>query len=85
MKASWRAVNAPCGICHQSTIDWDGPMGAADSFELDHITSRKRLKALGQEWRLLDPTNAQPSHRRCNGSKQAGDAHAELGETDEDW
>jgi hypothetical protein len=85
LKASWKAQNAACGICHQATIDWDGPKGEPDSFELDHITSRKRLIALGQEWRLLDPKNAQPSHRRCNGGKQAGDAHPGLGDTSEDW
>lgn len=86
MKADWAAVNAPCGICGQSTIVYDGPKNQADSFELDHApVSRKRALAMGKPELLLDPSNAQPSHVRCNRSKQAGDPTPQLGEVSEDW
>lgn len=85
LKAAWQAVNAPCAICGQSTINWDGRRNEADSFELDHKISRKRAKAMGRPDLILDPTNAQPSHTRCNRSKQAGDATPALGETSERW
>lgn len=85
LKADWSAVNAPCAICGQSTIVWDGPKNEPDSFELDHIISRKRALAMGKPELILEPTNAQASHTRCNRSKQAGDPTPQLGEVSEDW
>ena len=85
LKKIWRAANAPCGICHQRTIDWDGPPNESNSFELDHIISRKRAKAMGRPELVMDPTNAQPSHVRCNRGKLAGDTAHTLGERSEDW
>lgn len=85
MKAIWQAQGAACGICGQRTIKYNGPKNEADSFELDHIISRKRAKAMGRLDLILDPKNAQPSHVRCNRSKQAGEATPQLGETSEEW
>lgn len=80
LKFEWAAVKAPCGICSQRTIDYDGPPNAPDSFELDHRISLKRRPDLA-----LEPSNAQPSHVRCNRAKQAGDASPALGERSENW
>lgn len=85
MKAIWEPANTPCGICGQATINWQGPKNEPDSFELDHRTSRKRLKAMGRLDLLLDPTNAAPSHSRCNRAKQDGNGPAPVGEMSEDW
>lgn len=82
MKFSWAATNEPCGICGQRTINYFGPKNEPDSFELDHKISRKRAKALGRPELLLLPSNAQPSHHRCNRNKGAGDATPSLGELD---
>ncbi|MFF2631973.1 HNH endonuclease [Microbacterium sp. NPDC058021] len=80
MKAQWQPINAACALCGQATIDWDGPRNAPESFELDHKISRKRRPDLA-----LDPSNAQPSHCRCNRSKGAGTATPAIGETTEEW
>lgn len=80
MKAIWEPVNAPCGICRQNDIDWSGPRNAPDSFELDHIKSRKKHPELA-----LDPGNAQPAHSRCNRAKQANESMVGIGVTSEAW
>lgn len=80
LKPGWKAVNAPCSICGQATIDWDGPQNEPDSFELDH-----RLSVFTHPELEFDPANAQPSHCRCNRSKQAGRGPAEIGITSEAW
>ena len=85
MKQIWQPINAPCGICGQATIDWDGIKNEPDSFELDHRISRKRAKAMGRLDLLLDPNNAQPSHCRCNRSKQHGEGPISIGETSEEF
>lgn len=85
MKSQWQPRNEPCGICGQATIDWDAPKNEPDAFELDHKISRKRAAAMGRPELLLDPRNAQPSHCRCNRSKQHGDGPKPIGETTEDW
>jgi 5-methylcytosine-specific restriction endonuclease McrA len=85
LKTAWRAKNKACAICGQRTIDYDGPKGAPDSFELDHKISRKRARLMGRPELVMDPNNAQPSHLRCNRNKQAGDAQPSLGTLDEDY
>lgn len=85
MKAIWQPINAPCGICGQATIQYDAPKNEPDAFELDHRISRKRAKAMGRPELILDPNNAQPSHCRCNRSKQEGDGPAAIGETSEEF
>lgn len=85
LKAQWQAVNAPCALCGQANIKYDGSKGERDSFELDHRISRKRATAMGKPELILDPTNCQPSHLRCNRSKQEGDGPVTLGETSEDF
>jgi 5-methylcytosine-specific restriction endonuclease McrA len=85
MKSSWRAQNAPCGICGQRTIRYDGPKNEPDSFEMDHKISRKRAHLMGRPELDLDPNNVQASHVRCNRNKSAGDPTPDLGELDEDW
>jgi hypothetical protein len=86
MKAEWRAVNAPCSICHQRTIRWDGKPNEPDSFELHHTPIPHKRIRLTKQWHLLiDPKNAAPSHARCNRSLQAGAALPALGELSEDW
>lgn len=85
MKTIWRAANAPCGICHLRTIEYDGVKNEPLSFELDHIISRKRARAMGRPELIIDPNNAQPAHSRCNRAKQAGEASPGLGARDEEW
>lgn len=80
MKALWQPVNAPCHLCGMATIDWDGPKNEPDSFELDHIKPRRNFPEL-----TLDPTNAAPSHHRCNRHKGAGVVVAGIGVTSEAW
>lgn len=80
MKSIWQPINRACHICGQATIDWDGPAMAPNSFELDHVHARKHHPEL-----LLVPSNALPSHTRCNRNKGAGQVKAGLGETDEEW
>lgn len=79
-KANWKAVNAPCGICGQATIDYDSPPYLPDAFELDHRKSIKRFPDLE-----FDPGNVQPSHFRCNRAKSSGDQVAGIGQTSEEW
>jgi 5-methylcytosine-specific restriction endonuclease McrA len=80
LKAEWSAVNAPCALCGQATINWLGAANEADSFELDHKISRRRRPDL-----VLERSNAQPAHVRCNRGKGAGDAAPALGELSEVW
>lgn len=80
LKAQWQAVNAPCCICGHNDIDYDGEPNQPDSFELQHIISRKRRPDLA-----LDPRNCGPSHLRCNRSLGARDARPTIGENTEDW
>lgn len=84
-KSAWRAVNAACYFCGQATIDWDGEKNQPDSFELQHIISRKQCKAMGRPDLIVDPTNAAPSHHRCNRSAGAGNARPGIGETSEEY
>lgn len=79
-KAEWAPSNRPCWICHQATIDWDGPRNAPDSFELHHPKSRKRYPHLA-----LDPTNAVPTHCRCNRAAGQHDIQHAIGENTEEW
>ncbi|MFB7843619.1 HNH endonuclease signature motif containing protein [Microbacterium sp. NPDC056052] len=85
LKAGWQARNAPCALCGQADIRYDGAKNEPDSFELDHKISRKRCLAMGKPELMLDPTNCQPSHVRCNRSKQEGDGPVALGETSEEF
>lgn len=85
MKAIWQPINAPCGICGQATIQWGAPKNEPDAFELDHRISRKKCKAMGRLDLLLSPGNCQPSHTRCNRSKQEGDGPVSIGEMTEEW
>lgn len=80
LKARWQPVNAACALCGQSTIDWDGPANAPDSFELDH-----KLPVRNYPHLEFVESNAQPSHHRCNRNKQAGPARAGIGITSEEW
>jgi 5-methylcytosine-specific restriction endonuclease McrA len=80
LKPDWQARNAACGICGQTTIDWDGEKNEPDSFEMDHILSRKTHPHLE-----FEPTNQQPSHHHCNRSKNASTQLAGIGVTSEQW
>lgn len=80
LKAQWAAVNAPCGICGQTHIDYAGPPNEPESFEMDHIISRKKRPDLA-----MTLSNVQPSAFRCNRAKSYGDARPSLGETTEQW
>lgn len=84
-KRQWQAVNAPCALCGQATIEWDAPANDRNAFELDHKISRKRMKAMNRPDLLIDPNNCRPAHCRCNRSKQDGDGPASMGETTEEW
>jgi 5-methylcytosine-specific restriction endonuclease McrA len=85
-RLAWRAVNAPCALCGQDDIDYDGPPfnrndpATAKSCEMDHKISRKRAPHLA-----LEPSNAQPSHALCNRNKGSGDARAGIGVRSEEW
>lgn len=85
MRFAWMMANAPCGICGQRTINYLGEKNLPDSFELDHIISRKRAHALGRPELDFLPSNVQPSHHRCNRNKSAGDATPSLGDLDEEY
>jgi 5-methylcytosine-specific restriction endonuclease McrA len=79
MKAIWQAQRRPCSCCGHP-IDYDGEPNQPDSFELDHIISRKKRPDLA-----LDPTNAQPMRSECNRRKGAGAMRPTIGENTEDW
>lgn len=71
--------NLPCAICGQA-IDTTLPRGHPEAFEYEHIKSIKTHPELAD-----DPTNGQPSHKRCNGNKGTGDQRPGLGDTSEVW
>jgi 5-methylcytosine-specific restriction endonuclease McrA len=79
-KATWKAVNAPCALCGQRTIEYDAPANTPLAFEMDHRISRKRRPDLA----MVD-SNVQPSHHSCNRRKSSGDAPLDLGPMDEQW
>lgn len=79
LRAVYRAVSAPCGICGQK-IDYDAPLNDPDSLEIDHIKPRKTHPHL-----TLDRRNCRPTHCRCNRSKGAGTDGPGLGVPSEDW
>lgn len=85
LKTTWSRINAPCWFCGQNTIDWTGEMNQPDSFELQHIISRKQAKAMGRPDLILDPSNCAPSHHRCNRSAGANKARPTIGETSEEY
>lgn len=79
LKAEWQAVDAPCVLCGQP-IDWGARAYTPDAFELDHklpVSTHPHLE--------LDPTNAQPSHHRCNRTKGPGTMPLNLGTVSEAW
>jgi hypothetical protein len=69
----------PCALCGQA-IDTTLPHTDAWSFAYDHIKSRLAYPELAD-----DPSNGQPSHRRCNENKGDGDARPGLGDPSEVW
>lgn len=79
LKATWQRADAPCWICGQE-VDYDGDPHLPDSFDLDHVKSRKKHPELA-----LDPRNCKPSHVRCNRSRKNKDPRPPIGETSEDW
>lgn len=85
LKAGWKRVNAACYFCGQATIDWDGEKHEPDSFELQHIISRKDAKRMGRPDLIIDPTNAAPAHCRCNRSAGARAPRPSIGETTEEF
>lgn len=85
LKQTWQRINAACYFCGQATIDWAGEKNQPDSFELQHIISRKQAKAMGRLDLIVDPTNCAPSHHRCNRSAGANKARPTIGETSEEY
>jgi hypothetical protein len=69
----------PCALCGQA-IDTNLPASEPESFHYDHIESIKTHPELAD-----DPTNGQPTHKRCNQNKGAGSAHPGLGDPSEVW
>lgn len=85
LKAAWAKVNAACYFCGQATIDWMGEKNQPDSFELQHIISRKQCKEMGRPDLILDPSNCAPSHHRCNRSAGARAERPTIGEISEEF
>lgn len=79
LKAVWWEADAPCWICGQE-IYYDGDPNLPDSFDLDHVKSRKKHPELA-----LDPRNCKPSHVRCNRSRKHNAPRPSIGVTSEDW
>ncbi|WP_025158898.1 HNH endonuclease [Leifsonia aquatica] len=79
LKQLTRDHNLPCALCGQP-IDCDIPRGDPDAFEYDHAKSITAYPELAD-----DPSNGQPSHKRCNGSKGQGDGRPGLGDPSEIW
>ena len=69
----------PCALCGEA-IDTTLPSDNPEAFEYDHRLPIKTHPELAD-----DPTNGQPSHRRCNRNKGAGTAHPGLGDPSEVW
>lgn len=80
MKAQWQPVNKACAECGQATIDWDGEKNQPDSFELDH-----RLPVITYPHLEFEPSNARPTHHRCNRHKGDRQTSAGIGITSEAW
>lgn len=85
LKVEWERINAACYFCGQQTIDWQGPANQPDSFELQHIISRRDAKRMGRLDLITDPSNCAPSHHRCNRSAGARTPRPSMGETSEDY
>ena len=69
----------PCAICGQA-IDTTLPTSSPDTFHYDHVKPIKTHPELAD-----DPANGQPTHKRCNQSKGAGDQRPGLGDPSEVW
>lgn len=69
----------PCALCGEA-IDTTLPHIDLEAFEYDHRFPIKTHPELAD-----DPSNGQPSHKRCNRSKGAGDARPGLGDPSEVW
>lgn len=79
-KARWQPINAPCILCGQATIDWDGEQGKPNSFEVEHTMPVVKYPELE-----FEPSNRKPSHVRCNRNKGTGTARPGIGLTSEAW
>lgn len=79
MKAVWQAQNAPCWMDGQA-IDYDGEANAPNSFELDHVKSRRHYPELA-----LVASNARPAHSKCNRSRQTSAPRPSIGTTSESF
>lgn len=74
-----RALGLHCWICGQP-INYEAHKDDPDSFEYDHAKSIKAHPELAD-----DPANGRPSHKRCNGTKGAGEMLAGIGTPSEEW
>jgi 5-methylcytosine-specific restriction endonuclease McrA len=79
LKLLTREHNLPCALCGKP-IDTTLPMTDPWSFAYDHIKSIKTHPEIAD-----DPTNGQPSHRRCNENKGDRDPRPGLGDPSEVW
>lgn len=79
LKQVGRELQLPCGICGQP-IDYDLPNEDPASFQRDHILSVKTHPHLE-----FEPSNQQPSHRRCNATKGARQQPRDVGTTTIAW
>ena len=80
MRKLWEAVNAPCAICGQQTIDYLAEAHLPDALELDHIYPVATHPHLE-----FDPGNVRPTHSRCNRHRGMGRDVAPVGVTSERW
>lgn len=78
-KAQCRRLDAHCWLCSQP-IDYDADRDDPNSFQQDHVVAVTKAPHLAQ-----DPANWRPSHRSCNGSKNAGPPKPMLGTTTRAW
>lgn len=76
LRARYRAMNAPCAICHGKlgAIHYDEPSDAAHPLSLvvDEINPVSRFAEWGYssaKAACLDPQNTQPAHWICNQNK----------------
>lgn len=79
LKQLTRENNLPCALCGDPidcSLHWQDPM----AFEYDHILSVIAYPELAD-----DPSNGQPSHRKCNRAKGSGPARPGLGDPSEVW
>ena len=68
-RRQWAIALMPCALCHEP-IDYVLHRSHRDSLTVDHIV------ALMNDGPMFDPTNWQPSHRRCNAAKGNRDRQA---------